>query len=136
MVTWYNLFILKKYELERKLTLQPSALDKVIPCPPISSLCVWRGLLTLRLEVRIGHYLRAPLVGFHLFFTDDLTLFSRANLRNWTIIINTLNKFNTNSEWKINHSKSKVFFSKNCSPENVVYLILKHAMLWKVLGLP
>lgn len=54
----------------------------------------------------------------HLFFADDLTLFSRINEKNCMAINRTLNNFNALSGQKINFGKSKVFFSRNRTTAN------------------
>ena len=49
----------------------------------------------------------------HLFYTDDLTLFSRADTTNCKSIIDTLNNINTHFGQRINLGKSKMIFSRN-----------------------
>lgn len=50
----------------------------------------------------------------HIFFADDLTLFDRANKKNYDTILATLEDFNSASSQKANFQKSKVIFSANC----------------------
>lgn len=73
---------------------------------------------------------RGPKI-FHLFFADDLTLFSRADHKNCMSINKILNNFNALSGQKINFGKSKVFFSQNCTTANRIicsYLLqIKHS---------
>ncbi|KAH0636123.1 hypothetical protein KY289_036038 [Solanum tuberosum] len=52
----------------------------------------------------------------HLFFVDDPTLFARANILNCNTITQTLQDFCLKSGQSINHNKSKVVFSSNCTP--------------------
>lgn len=54
----------------------------------------------------------------HLFFADDLTLFDKANRKNYETILWTLNGFNFISGQKVNITKSKVIFSRNINPED------------------
>lgn len=53
----------------------------------------------------------------HLFFADDLTFIAREDPDNCTTINNILQRFNSASGQRVNHSKSKVIFSKNCPLE-------------------
>lgn len=49
-----------------------------------------------------------------MFFVDDLTLFARANKKNYGTILASLKEFNVASGQKVNFQKSKVNFSTNC----------------------
>lgn len=57
----------------------------------------------------------------HLFFTDDLILFSKATKKNCLSIMRVLVDFCTSSGQKVNHSKSKIFFSPHIRAENVSF---------------
>lgn len=50
----------------------------------------------------------------HLFFADDLTLFARADHQNCLTINRIIQCFSSHSGQRVNFSKSKVLFSKNC----------------------
>lgn len=53
-----------------------------------------------------------------LFFTNDLTLFVRANSKTCQTIMNPLNSFSHHPGQKVDPSNSKVIFSQNCSKKN------------------
>lgn len=53
----------------------------------------------------------------HLFFADDLTFMAKANTKSFLAIKLTIELFFSLSGQSVNHSKSKVLFSKNCRPE-------------------
>lgn len=55
----------------------------------------------------------------HLFFADDLTLFARADSNNCNTIASILHTFCEISGQKLNLSKSRVLFSRNCSQEMI-----------------
>lgn len=90
---------------------------------PTCSLCVWSSFtedstmkLTFSPENHI-HQERSPppsLPPFsHLFFIDDLILFTTTTVSNYVTIRNVLQSFGTHSGQRVNHSKSKIIFSKN-----------------------
>ena len=56
----------------------------------------------------------------HLFFADDLILFAKATKKNSITIKRVLDTFCNCSGQKVNHSKSKLFFSPHTSAENIV----------------
>lgn len=49
----------------------------------------------------------------HAFFADDLMLFVKANAKNCEVILEVLNNFCNLAGQKVNHGKSKIFFSLN-----------------------
>ncbi|XP_028773622.1 uncharacterized protein LOC114730681 [Neltuma alba] len=49
----------------------------------------------------------------HLFFADDVLLFAEANLEQADLINQCLEKFSRSSGLKVNHSKTRIFFSMN-----------------------
>lgn len=49
----------------------------------------------------------------HLFFADDLILFAKASVGQLRVVMNCLDTFCKASGQKVNHSKSKIFVSKN-----------------------
>lgn len=59
----------------------------------------------------------------HLFFVDDLTLFTKTNNKNSKTIRRTIATFSFFSGQKINVAKSKVIFSKNCSTDTSITLV-------------
>lgn len=98
-------------------------LGREIPCPPTYSSCAWRdSLRELRLKFMpkldpISILNSRPKIS-HLFFADDLTLLTKANASNCHTIIKILRTFSYTSGQTINHTKSKVVFSKNCTNDN------------------
>lgn len=56
----------------------------------------------------------------HLFFADGLLLFAKATKKNSITIKRVLDTFCNCSGQKVNHSKSKLFFSPYTSAENIV----------------
>lgn len=54
-----------------------------------------------------------------LFFADNLILFATASLKNYHNIKKVLDTFCLASGQKINHSKSRIFFSPCSSPHNI-----------------
>ena len=77
----------------------------------------------------------------HLFFADDLVLFTRANLENCLSIKDVLNEFCTRSGQTISAAKSRVCFSPNVDPDqreafsNILGFTLT-SNLGKYLGFP
>lgn len=77
----------------------------------------------------------------HLFFADDLVLFTRANLENCLSIKDVLTKFCTRSGQTISAAKSRVCFSPNVDPDqreafsNILGFTLT-SNLGKYLGFP
>lgn len=53
----------------------------------------------------------------HLFFANDLVLFTRVDWKNCVAIREVLDSFCSISGQKVSHEKSRVFFSPNVSPE-------------------
>lgn len=53
----------------------------------------------------------------HLFFADDSMLFTKASTQDAYGIINVLNAYSRASGQRINLHKSRIIFSKNCSPQ-------------------
>ena len=53
----------------------------------------------------------------HLFFADDLVLFTSANSENCAAISSVLQEFCAKSGQKVSEAKSRVFFSPNVNPE-------------------
>jgi hypothetical protein len=77
----------------------------------------------------------------HLFFVDDVMIFSRASVREAEVLINCLDTYSSWSGQHINMAKSTVFFSKNCWPATRVsingILNLAHILTRvKYLGIP
>lgn len=68
-------------------------------------------------HIRISN--KGPLLS-HLFFADDIILFSKITTKSSYAIIDVLNNFLECSGQKINFDKSKLFFSKNCSTNDKV----------------
>lgn len=58
----------------------------------------------------------------HLFFADDLTLISKANMKSIHTIHNCMNRFCVLSDQKINAAKSKAIFSKYFSKYIVSFI--------------
>lgn len=56
---------------------------------------------------------QAPSIS-HRFFADDLTLFAIVNAKNYNTTKATLQLFHSQDGQKVNYTKSRVFFSKNC----------------------
>jgi hypothetical protein len=52
----------------------------------------------------------------HLLFANDVMIFARANVREANVILYCLKTYSQWSGQCINHSKSVVFFSRNCRP--------------------
>ena len=77
----------------------------------------------------------------HLFFANDLVLFTRANLENCLSIKDVLNEFCTRSGQTISAAKSHVYFSPNVDPDqreafsNILGFTLT-SNLGKYLGFP
>ncbi|XP_060202826.1 uncharacterized protein LOC132631242 [Lycium barbarum] len=81
---------------------------------------LWMELLPRSIEHRVNQKDWTPISVSkggpkisHLFFADDLTLFSQANSRNVNTMLDTLASFSTKSRQRINFTKSKVVFSSN-----------------------
>jgi hypothetical protein len=77
----------------------------------------------------------------HVFFTDDLLLFAKANNKNCEAISNVLEEFCAMSVQKVSKSKSWVFFSPNVSSRNMQSICTKLGFsstnsLGKYLGFP
>ena len=49
----------------------------------------------------------------YVFFADDLMLFAKANAKNSEAILEVLNSFSSLAGQKVNHGKSRIFFSTN-----------------------
>lgn len=49
----------------------------------------------------------------HIFFANDILLFAKANAKNCTAILEIMNNFCSLARQKVNHGKSRVFFSPN-----------------------
>lgn len=64
----------------------------------------------------------------HLFFADDLILFAKAIKKNCLTIKKVLADFCTSSSKKVNHNKSKIFFSPHICAENVFFIENKLGM--------
>lgn len=76
----------------------------------------------------------------HLFFADDLTFFTTADHQNYETINSILQSFHKTLGQRVNLSKSKILFSKNCS-ETMRKLtdtlgIKEHTFFGKYLGFP
>lgn len=56
---------------------------------------------------------------FHLLFADDLTLFTIADDKNNETVKRVLDTFSFFSRQRINNTKSKIIFSKNCSSDTI-----------------
>ena len=92
--------------------------------PNIFILCMEYLAWLIQEEVSSGNWkgIRASRNGptfTHLFFADDLILFATASLKNYHTIKKVLDTFCLASSQKINHSKSKIFFSPCTSPRNI-----------------
>ena len=59
----------------------------------------------------------------HLLFTDDIILTSKLTTTSCHSIIDTLIYFTNLAKQKINFHKSKIFFSKNCSPSHKEFVL-------------
>lgn len=77
--------------------------------------------LSRKIEAKVGLGLWNPLKTSrsgpyisHLFFIDDLTLFVVIDDKNYQTINETLQDFHLRAGQKVNHTKSRTFFSKNC----------------------
>ncbi|MDV3200005.1 MAG: reverse transcriptase domain-containing protein, partial [Candidatus Phytoplasma australasiaticum] len=91
----------------------------------------WKG-------IRLSRY--GPLLT-HLFFADDLVLFSEASQEQITIISHCLERFSRASGQKVSLRKSQIFFSKNVNREVAKRIIdttgIPETMnLGKYLGVP
>lgn len=88
--------------------------------PYIFIMCMERLSRSIQQSVRskicnpIKIFARGPGLS-HLFFADDLTLFAKADINNCTVIANILSTFKVISSQKVNLSKSRIVFSRNCS---------------------
>lgn len=69
----------------------------------------WRGLKPSR---------NGPTIS-HLFYADDLILFSKAEARDCNVVMDILNSFCETSGQKVNILKSKVFVSKNVTRDRI-----------------
>jgi exonuclease III len=52
----------------------------------------------------------------HLLFADDVMIFSKANMAEANVILKCLSLYSRWSGQCINHTKSSIFYSKNCKP--------------------
>lgn len=50
---------------------------------------------------------------FHIFFADDLMLFAKANDKTCESIMEVLDNFCSLTSQKMNHGKSRIYFSPN-----------------------
>nr|KYP45879.1 Retrovirus-related Pol polyprotein from type-2 retrotransposable element R2DM [Cajanus cajan] len=98
--------------------------------PYIFVLCMER--LFHLIDIAVSHQLWKPirlskrgLPLAYLAFADDLILFSEASLDQVDIIQSCLEEFCRSSEKKINHDKSRIFFSKNvgCAVKSEISLV-------------
>ena len=77
----------------------------------------------------------------HVFFADDIMLFSKANSKNCNAIIEVLNNFCNLAGQKVNNCKSRIFFSPNVSNRRKQNICRKMGILatnnlGKYLGFP
>lgn len=83
-------------------------------------MCMERLSRSIEKAVRDTHWTlvkistRGPTIS-HLFFSDDLCLFGRADMSNSPSIRNIIRTFCGHSNERMNYQKSKSTFSRNCS---------------------
>lgn len=77
----------------------------------------------------------------HLFFADDIILFSKVTTKSCHAIVDVLNQLMHHSGQQINFDKSKIYFSKNCKPTDKQFVtdsfsIKEGTSFGKYLGFP
>lgn len=65
---------------------------------------------------------------FPPFFADDIILTSKITTKSCHAIIDNLNNFNSPSGQSINFTKSKIFFSRNCTTPDKQFMLHSFSM--------
>ena len=79
------------------------------------------ALIMEKCEAKLWNSIKASRGGLafsHLFFTDDLVLFAKADRKNCVVVRDALDTFCSLSGQKVSCEKSRVFFSPNVPPKD------------------